>query len=596
MREVSREWLEFLREQYPKGSRVRLTKMGNDPHPIPPGSMGTLKYIDDVGQFHVKWDNGRGLALIIGEDQFQILPPEPQTIKFYMPLTAQLYAYDDWGDLEEYGNDLDGSELRDYQSCIHEALLENQMPEEKNRGLMHWYDKPDGVNTKVQSVMLDVESRDGQLWGVAECKVNGTLLPEEKEALAEYISGQASDGWGEGFEQRAIKLNDGELYVSLWNSSNWSIQTEEERFSPDSLTRLPDLCWSVLPGEGTLICIKRGESGYYPSDWSTKDRAQNRWLADYNNQRRGITPAQEQAMLTGSMCGWDVPGADPKWYEEHQEQNGGEMTLALGNFVMEHIFYPSSQTREFLDPAKVGAAYRQKDGNTFCDGNFIRLSSPLDLSQNSDPAMLPDRGDYGIRVKLASRNNMEGIWVGFPDTSEYMDSSHPDELLLALDALEAETLTECIAVDVDCCLPQLRDILSQYDSAAELIRHAIDFGYVWAEQGQGEPRWLDKWQAVMELEDCHQLDYALDLAQNLHCYNFMPRDMEVAEYGRLLAKQDGVYPNDALLAECFDAEGYANQKMKNLGLSAAEHGYVSWNGSEILYEYSQPPSSPTMSM
>lgn len=118
-----------------------------------------------------------------------------------------------------------------------------------------------------------------------------------------------------------------EEYVSLWNSSNWSIQTEEERFSPDSLTRLPDLCWSVLPGEGTLICIKRGESGYYPSDWSTKDRAQNRWLADYNNQRRGITPAQEQAMLTGSMCGWDVPGADPKWYEEQQEQNGGEMTL-----------------------------------------------------------------------------------------------------------------------------------------------------------------------------------------------------------------------------------------------------------------------------
>ena len=263
---------------------------------------------------------------------------------------------------------------------------------------------------------------------------------------------------------------------------------------------------------------------------------------------------------------------------------------------MEHIFYPSSQTREFLDPAKVGAAYRQKDGNTFCDGNFIRLSSPLDLFQNSDPATLPDRGDYGIRVKLASRNNMEGIWVGFPDTSEYMDSSHPDELLLALDALDAETLTECIAVDVDCCLPQLGDILSQYDSAAELIRHAIDFGYVWADQGQGEPRWLDKWQAVMELEDCHQLDYALDLAQNLHCYNFMPRDMEVAEYGRLLAKQDGVYPNDALLAECFDAEGYANQKMKNLGLSAAEHGYVSWNGSEILYEYSQPPSSPTMSM
>lgn len=81
--------------------------------------------------------------------------------------------------------------------------------------------------------------------------------------------------------------------------------------------------------------------------------------------------------------------------EHYELLYGAGNDFALGNFVMEHIFYPSSQTREFLDPAKVGAAYRQKDGNTFCDGNFIRLSSPLDLSQNSDPAMLPDRGDYG---------------------------------------------------------------------------------------------------------------------------------------------------------------------------------------------------------
>ena len=160
---------------------------------------------------------------------------------------------------------MNGRDLRDYQSCIHEALLENQAPEEKGRGLMRWYDKQDGVNEKVQSIVFDAESRNGQLWCVAECKVVGELLPEEKEALADYISGQASDGWGEGFEQRAIELDEGELYVSLWSSSNWSIQTEEEKFSPDSLTRLPDLCWSVLPGEGTLICIKKGKAATTPA-------------------------------------------------------------------------------------------------------------------------------------------------------------------------------------------------------------------------------------------------------------------------------------------------------------------------------------------
>lgn len=308
---IQKEWLAFLREQYPAGYRVRLSEMRDDPAPIAPGSMGTLDHIDDAGQFHVHWDDGRTLALEIGVDRFRVLPPEVQTIKFYMPLTAEFFGYDDWGDREEYGTDLGGRDLREYEGEIRKALVDNRMPKEADRGMMHWYDKQDGVNDKVQSAAFDVESRDGQLWGIAECKVIGTLTPEEKEALANYITGQASDGWGEGFEQREIQVDDGVLNVHLWNDGNWTIQTEEEKFSPDSLTRLPDMCWSVLPGEGTLICIKKGEHGYFPSDWSSGDRAQNRYLADYNNRRRGITPAQEQAMLVGSMHGWDIPMADP---------------------------------------------------------------------------------------------------------------------------------------------------------------------------------------------------------------------------------------------------------------------------------------------
>ena len=113
--QVQKEWLDFLREQYPKGSRIRLIEMKDDPHPIAPSSMGTLESIDDAGQFHVKWDNGSGLALIIGADRFQVQLPEPQTLKFYMPLTAQLYGRDDWGDLEEYGSDLNGRDLQDYR-------------------------------------------------------------------------------------------------------------------------------------------------------------------------------------------------------------------------------------------------------------------------------------------------------------------------------------------------------------------------------------------------------------------------------------------------------------------------------------------------
>ena len=232
MNTPNREWIKFMREQYPVGSRIRLTEM-NDPYSkLTPGSEGTLMHIDDIGTFHVNWDCGSTLGLVIGEDRFSVLPPQTRELKLYMPLTADLYERNEWGDMDDEPIELRGEDLRGYADQITAALLREQMPEEKERGLMYWYHDTDLLGKKVRSVVFTVEDRNRQLWGVAECQITTDLTPREMHRLKDYISGQASDGWGEGFEQREINVGDGaELYVHLWNGdSSWSIQTEEECF------------------------------------------------------------------------------------------------------------------------------------------------------------------------------------------------------------------------------------------------------------------------------------------------------------------------------------------------------------------------------
>lgn len=54
------------------GKRIRLIKMENDPRPVEPGTMGTIKHVGG-GVYNVDWDNGRTLGVVEGEDQFEIM-------------------------------------------------------------------------------------------------------------------------------------------------------------------------------------------------------------------------------------------------------------------------------------------------------------------------------------------------------------------------------------------------------------------------------------------------------------------------------------------------------------------------------------------
>ena len=70
MNSFDRERLRIQRAKmlYPPGTRIVLGEMSDPYAPVPPGTRGTVKFVDDMGTIHPQWDNGRTLGLIFGED------------------------------------------------------------------------------------------------------------------------------------------------------------------------------------------------------------------------------------------------------------------------------------------------------------------------------------------------------------------------------------------------------------------------------------------------------------------------------------------------------------------------------------------------
>ena len=146
-----------------------------------------------------------------------------ETFCLYSSLAGMMYQ-----DGEEQET-LYRSELADYEEQIQKAILKERHVEEEPRGLMHYFDGNRQVAAKVISAFPRVQNIRGELFGVLECSICQPLTQSEIYELKNFWDGQMSDGWGEGFEQRPIYTQEGELYVSFWTQErHWGVMTEEE--------------------------------------------------------------------------------------------------------------------------------------------------------------------------------------------------------------------------------------------------------------------------------------------------------------------------------------------------------------------------------
>lgn len=169
-------------------------------------------------------------GLVLREDIPMAQPTEElEEFKLFSPLKGIMYPYDEeWGGISDQAGEVSSEELCLYEDKILERIGQERLEEEGERGLAVYLGNR-LLKRKVFSMNPTVEMWNGELWGVLEVKSHGALSPQEMSGLMEEWLGQESDGWGEGFEQREIKTEEGDLCVSFWHSGDdFFIKTEQE--------------------------------------------------------------------------------------------------------------------------------------------------------------------------------------------------------------------------------------------------------------------------------------------------------------------------------------------------------------------------------
>ena len=149
-------------------------------------------------------------------------------MKFYSPLTAEFFPNEPDLENESYneyeGCPLDGHDLLQYADAVDEAVKKDIA--DFNGDLMQYYHEDDSVRNKVITAVPSVEVHGNKLCGCLTVELKEPLLDDEQTVLCNCISGQYSDGWGEGFEQREIDVGDGKLYVHFWQDHDFELKRD----------------------------------------------------------------------------------------------------------------------------------------------------------------------------------------------------------------------------------------------------------------------------------------------------------------------------------------------------------------------------------
>lgn len=269
----------------------------------------------------------------------------------------------------------------------------------------------------------------------------------------------------------------------------------------------------------------------------------------------------------------------------------------LGKFYLRHKAQLPESIMPYMNMDKLGEFYEDKHPGLFIGACYVAYpKDPATPVYDGNGVTIPKDDSWCVKVKLASPSCPEGVWLSLPD---YIGNifGQPDEVELALKELRAQSLDECTILDIKCSVSEVGDLAEQYESIIELANDITKMGYIMNDPYEFIGSNDKRFSAALEYEGCHSLRFAMDIAQNLDCYDWVPAE-DVCQKAEQALKEKGV-SEELIHSGCIDLQGYGTEILTSAGYVRTRDGsaYVTRNDKEFIsaYERSEPQGG-TMQM
>ncbi len=257
--------------------------------------------------------------------------------------------------------------------------------------------------------------------------------------------------------------------------------------------------------------------------------------------------------------------------------NLSECNVAFGVPELEEV---PEKVLEYIDYEKVGRIFGEAEKGIFTKSGYV-VQSEKDIEIVYDGTNIPELDDdQGCVFKLCLKKGCfepekeKGVWLILPATESKIES--------ALLELDANSLDDCIFTFCKSSIPPLDDTFSATEDIEKLntLSNAITKII--------NNNMVVNYKAALQFEDCSDLNFAIDIAQNLNCYDFYPSLCSPDDYGRQALLESSELSHDDMAFKFINFRRYGEEKMIADGVLSTDYGLIKLNENEFVFEFSKP--------